>query len=312
MIVQSLGLPMALVDVDQALSGRWRVHEHEVDVVRVQDPPYAAWPRLREAGFHPKPQVIMWRAEVRDSEDAYLATLSGKDRYDIRAAYRRAAEADLLIGTEPLTPALLKEFIDLYEEQIAGMRHGWPVAVQQQADVLDRAASTCAVTVRSGTTLVGACLSEDLPDRAEMRARFSAVTPGARSGSLSRVLYGETMRQARSRGRRWATLGRDVNLYGHLGNAGLFSFKSRLGFTAVPGQSVEPGSGSHQADRVVGFTALADPALLLSYAAGVAREEEAIMAPLSGHLFSRGEVDLRPYRGAGLAGLTQHQIPLSA
>ncbi|CAM5273121.1 hypothetical protein SMICM304S_11038 [Streptomyces microflavus] len=166
-----------------------------------------------------------------------------KDRYDIRSAYRRAGEAGLLIRTETLTPELLDQFIELYERQVAGMRHGWAVAVHQRADILDEADTYCAVTVRSGSTLVGACLDQDLPDRQEMRARFSAVTPGQRSDSLSRVLYWETIREARLRGRRWATLGRDVNLYGHLGNAGLFSFKSRLGFTAVPGQLVEPGTG---------------------------------------------------------------------
>ncbi|CAO0836363.1 GNAT family N-acetyltransferase [Streptomyces microflavus] len=307
MIVHSLGLPVALVDVDQAMSGEWRDHEHQVDVVRVQDPPHHAWPWLREAGFHPKPQVIMWRAEVLESEDTYLAALSGKDRYDIRSAYRRAGEAGLLIRTETLTPELLDQFIELYERQVAGMRHGWAVAVHQRADILDEADTYCAVTVRSGSTLVGACLDQDLPDRQEMRARFSAVTPGQRSDSLSRVLYWETIREARLRGRRWATLGRDVNLYGHLGNAGLFSFKSRLGFTAVPGQLVEPGTGSHQADRVVGFAALSDPALLLSYAA-VDGEEAAVSAPLLGNLFSAREVDPRPFRGAGLAGLTLHEV----
>ncbi|MFD3412309.1 GNAT family N-acetyltransferase [Streptomyces cyaneofuscatus] len=298
---------MALVDVDQAMSGEWRDHEHQVDVVRVQNPPHHAWPGLREAGFHPKPQVIMWRAEVLESEDAYLAALSGKDRYDIRSAYRRATEAGLLIRTETLTPELLDQFIELYERQVAVMRHGWAVAVHQRADILGEADSYCAVTVRSGSTLVGACLDQDLPDRQEMRARFSAVTPGQRSDSLSRVLYWETMREARLRGRRWATLGRDVNLYGHLGNAGLFSFKSRLGFTALPGQLVEPGTGSHQADRVVGFAALSDPALLLSYAA-VDGEEAAVSAPLLGNLFSAREVDPRPFRGAGLAGLTLHEV----
>ncbi|MEW2067526.1 GNAT family N-acetyltransferase [Streptomyces sp. NPDC007346] len=307
MITRSLGLPVALVDVDQALSGRWRDYERQVDVVRVQDPPYETWTRLREAGFHPKPQVIMWQAEVLDFEDAYLATLSGKDRYDIRSAFRRASGAGLLIRTEPLTPELLDEFIELYERQIAGMRHGWPVAVHQRAGMLDRADAYCAITVRSGTALVGACLNEDLADREEMRARFSAVTPGQRTDSLSRVLYWETMRQARLRGRRWTTLGRDVNLYGHLGNAGLFSFKSRLGFTAVPGQSVEPGSGSHQADRVVGFAALSDPALLLSYGEA-AGEAAAVSAPLLGQLFSARDVDVRPFRGAGLAGLTPHEV----
>lgn len=308
MIVSSMGLPMALVDVDQALNGQWRAYEHEVDLIRVQDPPVDAWPRLREAGFLPKPQVVMWRTEALDSEEKYLATLSGKDRYDIRSAYRKAAEAGLRVATEPLTAPLLTEFLALYEGQVSGMRHGWAVAVQQRASILAEAETYRVVTVRSGDVLVGACLNQDLPANDEMRARFSAVTAGQRGDSLSRVLYGETLREARLRGRRWATLGRDINLYGHVGNAGLFSFKSRLGFVAVPGQLVEYGSGSHQADRVVRFAELSDPTLLLSYAP-VAGETAAVASPLWLNLFTSTEdLDVRPFRGAGLAGTSVHAV----
>lgn len=303
-----MGLPMALVDVDQALSGAWRAFEHEADVVRVQDPPVAAWPALREAGFLPKPQVVMWRAEALDSEEKYLAALSGKDRYDVRSAYRKARDAGLRVATEPLTVPLLDEFLSLYERQVAAMRHGWAVAVQQRGGILAEAETYRVVTVRSADALVGACLNQDLPANDEMRARFSAVAADQRGDSLSRVLYGETLREARVRGRRWATLGRDINLYGHVGNAGLFGFKSRLGFTAVPGQAVEPGSGSHQADRVVRFTALSDPALLLSYAPAVG-EAAAVAAPLWLNVFTSAEqLDVRPFRAAGLAGTTVHEI----
>lgn len=303
-----MGLPMALVDVDQALNGQWRQYEDAVDILRVQDPPVGAWPELREAGFLPKPQVVMWRAETLDSEEKYLAALSGKDRYDIRSAYRKAHAADLRVSTEPLTVPLLDEFIALYERQVAGMRNGWAVAVQQRPQILAEAETYRVVTVRSGDVLVGVCLNQDLPANDEMRARFSAVTAGQRGDSLTRVLYGETLREARRRGRRWVTLGRDINLYGHVVNAGLFSFKSRLGFVAVPGQLVEPGSGSHQADRVIRFEELSDPTLLLSYAP-TAGEPAAVAAPLWLNLYTSSEdFDARPFRGLGLAGTSVHTV----
>ncbi|WP_407835777.1 GNAT family N-acetyltransferase [Streptomyces sp. DSM 116496] len=300
-----MGLPMALVDIEQALNGRWRQFEDAVDMVRVQDPPVESWPDLREAGFLPKPQVVMWRAEALDSEEKYLAALSGKDRYDIRAAYRKAAEAELRVSAESLSVPLLDEFLELYERQVSGMRNGWAVAVQQRPQILAEAETYRVVTVRSGGALVGACLNQDLPAHDEMRARFSAVTAGLRADSLTRVLYAETVREARGRGRRWATLGRDINLYGHVVKAGLFSFKARLGFVPVPGQLVEPGSGSHQADRVVRFEELDDPTLLLSYAPRPAGEAESVAAPLQLNVYTTSEaLDVRPFRAPGLSATT--------
>ncbi|MCX2181309.1 GNAT family N-acetyltransferase [Streptomyces sp. SKN60] len=308
MIVSSMGLPMALVDVDQALSGDWREYEGKVDLIRVQDPPVESWTRLREAGFLPKPQVVAWRAEVLDSEERYLGTLPRKDRYDIRTAYRRAGEGGLRVGTEPLTAGLLDEFLELYERQVAAMRHGWAVAVEQRRNILAEAGSYCAVTVRSQGTLVAGCLNQDVPAKDEIRARFSAVSSDHRHDSLARLLYWEMLREARGRKRRWASLGRDINLYGHVVKPGLFSFKSRLGFAAVPGQLLEPGSGSHQADRVVRFKELTDPTLLLSYAP-VAGEAAALAAPLQLNLCTPSEeLDTGPYRGVGLAGTTVHTV----
>ncbi|WP_233636591.1 MULTISPECIES: GNAT family N-acetyltransferase [unclassified Streptomyces] len=298
---------MAFVDVDQALSGEWRAFEGEADLVRVQDPPEESWPALKKAGFLPKPQVVAWRAEALASEEEYLRSLSGKDRYDVRAAYRRASEASLQADTEPLTERLLDEFLELYRRQVALMSHGWAVAVEQRASILAEAASYHAVTVRFQGELVGACLNQELSVEDEVRARFSAVTSGQRHDSLGRVLYWETLRRARERKRRWVSLGRDINLYGHVCKPGLFSFKSRLGFTAIPGQTLEPGSGSHQADRVVRFSELSDPTLLLTYSS-VASEKEAVAAPLHLDVFtSSAELDVRPYRGVDLAGTTIHR-----
>lgn len=308
MIVRSMGLPMALVDVGEALDGRWRSYAHEVDLVRVQDPPVEAWPLLREAGFLPKPQVVAWRAEALATEEEYLATLSGKDRYDVRAACRGAAALGLTADVEPLTAPLLTEFLELYERQVATMRHGWAVAVEQRDTVLAEAAAYHAVTVRSGGVLLGACLNQDLPAGDEVRARFSAVAPERRGGDLARLLYWRTLGEARARGRRWVSLGRDINLYGHVVKPGLFSFKARMGFTAIPGQLFEPGSGSHQADRVTGFAELSDPTLLLSYGE-LAGEEEALNAPLRVHLHTPSEdLDPRPYGGGTSTGATVRRV----
>lgn len=304
-----MGLPMAIVDVEDALSGSWRRYERAVDVVRVQDPPPAAWPQLREAGFLPKPQVLHWRAEACGSEEEYFARLPRKDRYDIRVAYRHAAAQGLELTVEPLTAELFDEFLTLYERQIAGMRNGMAVAAEQRDKILAEAGTYFAVLARSGRELAGACLNQDLTAFDEIRARFSAITSEQRADGLARVLYCEILREARRRRRHWVSLGRDINLYGHVGNPGLFSFKSRLGFTPVPSQRVEPGSGSHQADRLIAFTTLSDPALVLSYEPA-ATADAAVRAPLNLNVFTADvtAIDVRSYRGVGLGSTAVHEL----
>ncbi|MFF3000732.1 GNAT family N-acetyltransferase [Streptomyces sp. NPDC057950] len=309
MRVTSKGLAMALVDVDEAVNGEWRHYAHDIDVVRVQDPPAHTWPRLRDAGFLPKPQVLEWQARTCDSEEAYLAALPRKDRYDIRVSYRNAADSQLALTTEALTASALEAFLVLYEEQIGRMRHGWAVAVEQRDRILAEADTYFAVMARSCGELVGVCLSQDLTAADEVRARFSAVTAEQRTSSLARVLYWEMMREARLRGRSRVCLGRDINLYGHVGNAGLFSFKSRLGFAAVPSQRAEPSSGSHQADRVVRLAALSDPALVLSY--GPADDAPAAVASalfLNVFTTDAASLDVLSYRGVELAGTAVHEL----
>lgn len=252
----------------------------------------------------------MWRAEVLESEEKHLSRLSGKDRYDIRAAGRKSREAGLRIVTESLSPKLLDEFLELYAKQISAMRNGWPVAVEQRERIEAERDTFFAVCARDADTLVGACLCQDLPLRDEVRARFSAVTPDQRSSSLTRVLYWEVIQEGRRHGRPWVTLGRDINLYGHVGTPGLFSFKSRLGFTVVPAHIVEPGSGSHQADRVTGFHELADPALLLSYAP----QRDGRLEPtdrLRLEVYTCKEtLDVRSLKNADLADLRVHRVTL--
>lgn len=64
----------------------------------------------------------------------------------------------------------------------------------------------------------------------------------------------------------WAGLGNDPNLYGHAVKPGLFAFKVRLGFEAVPSTTVDPDDGQDEADLIVGLSRLGDPSFVLSYA----------------------------------------------
>ncbi|MET0134679.1 MAG: GNAT family N-acetyltransferase [Kibdelosporangium sp.] len=303
-----LGLPVAIVDVEEALTGVWRQHRFDVDVVRIQDPPPEHWTELTAAGFLPKPQVITWRAATGASEQEFLAKLSGKDRQNIRTARRRAETDALSIKVVPVDAALLDVFLPLYEAEIARMQHGWAAATEHRDKVLAEADRYFAVCISDGDTLVAASVNEESRLRDEVRARFSVTVPDQRQASLARVLYLEVVRVARQKGFRWVSLGSDPNLYGHVAKPGLFGFKNRLGFVAVPSHVVDPTSGSDQADRIVRLGALTDPTFVLAYAPAPGGSPQR-GARLRLELFSSdANIDTRPYTADYLAGTRIHRI----
>ncbi|OYP14422.1 MULTISPECIES: GNAT family N-acetyltransferase [Streptomyces] len=259
------GLPVAVVSVQEARETDWETWRGRVAVVRVSDPPVAAWPALRAAGFLPKPSWLTWIAGTGDSEEEFLRGLHRKERQSVQAARRHAAAEELRVEVLPLTEPLLAEFLGLYERQMGRMRQALPVAVQQRDQLREASAELFAVCARRAGTLVGACLSQRLPEADLVRLRFSAVDERSRSHSLARVLYMAAVGHARELGFGQVSLGNDPNLYGHVVEAGLFAFKTRLGFRPVPSQSVHPHRGDDSADLVLGGPRLADPALLLSY-----------------------------------------------
>jgi GNAT superfamily N-acetyltransferase len=296
------GLPVAFMDVDEALAGRWQSHPPPADVIRVDPAPQEAWPRLRGAGFFPKPKMVTWLAEI--GERGYPALLTWKERQNIRAAQRRAAGEGLTLSAQPLDSSLLAAFLPLYRQQVAGMRHGWAVADEQREDLLAEAGSYFAVCAYACGALVGACLARCATGR--VTVRFSAVAPQWRRAGLTRVLYAEAIEEAGSRGYRSVSLGTDPNLYGHIAKPGLLGFKSRLGFTAHPAHHVLPGAGNDQADLVLGLGGLSDPAMLLAYAAPGPGQALALEA-----FSTHAGVDLRPFTGPFAAGSAVHIIAAS-
>ncbi|BFU47396.1 GNAT family N-acetyltransferase [Krasilnikovia sp. MM14-A1004] len=300
-IIDRFGLSVALVAPEAVADAPWRLAERPIDVVRVADPPADLRPVLTGAGFVVKPTMLTWVAPLEPTEEEFLLRLDTKARQDVRRAQRRAGDAGLRLRVEqPVTGATFDRFLALYEERVAEMPHGVAFANRHRDAVLG-SDQYFAVLLEDGGDLAGGTIVLESPDVDGVRMRFSAVTESWRRFSLARVLYFAAMRTAREKGYSFATLGDEPNLYGHLTQPGLFSFKVGSGFAAVASQDFGDPLGDDLADLVLRLTTLSDPSLILGYADAVGPERR-----LHGHLVATGAIDPRPYAAPFLTGLTLH------
>ena len=300
-LTEFYGVPMAFVDPDEALRTDWSAYRGRVDVVRVDPAPEDRWPELRAAGFVPKPKMVTWMAGTAGDDGSFLAALGRKERQTIRSA-RRALEAEgLKIEMRPVDEWLMAEFLALYRQRVAEMKHGWAVADEQRDAVLSDAKAYFAVCVYRGAALNGCALVRLDAETGRARIRFSAVDSRRRQSSLARVLYLEAIRVARECGCSLVSLGTDPNLFGHIAKPGLLGFKGRLGFSARPAHLVDPGAGNDQADLLIGLSQLTDPAMVLGYI------DETPTDRLRLEVFTwETGLDLRPYEASFLAGCRVH------
>ncbi|MEH1015944.1 hypothetical protein V6U90_22895 [Micromonospora sp. CPCC 206060] len=303
-IDELVGLRIATVDVGEALDTDWSVWGDRADLVRVDRPDPALWGRLVAAGFVVKPDRVTWLAETGDDERDFLSRISRKEREGVAKARRAVQRAGLTWRQAPLDEAGWRAFLDLYEPAVARMRNGlavagrhWEAIVPQLADYFLLGGYDDAGALR------GAAVGQWCPQVPVARLRFSAVSGEQRDASLSRVLYLEAVRAAREAGYAQVTLGNDPNLYGHLVMPGLFAFKARLGFVAVPSTMVDPTDGFDVADLLLSTKALSDPAFLLGYPdTGRSRD-------LTFDFFSRtDDPDIRLYTTCRPAPVRMHRI----
>ncbi|MFG2294926.1 GNAT family N-acetyltransferase [Streptomyces sp. NPDC048603] len=289
-VIDEHGLSVALIEPAELAAAPWLTAADHIDVVRMQNPPGELAPELAAGGFIRKPEMLTWLARLGPDEDGFLARLETKPRQDIRRSQRRAAAALREEVQDRVDAGTLDRFLSLYEERVAGMQYGVPYARRHRESVLHGPQKYFAVFAFEGEELVGGCLVLECPDEDAIRIRFSAVSESWRRHSLARTLYFSAMRTARLKGYAWATLGDEPNLYGHLTQAGLFSFKVNMGFEAVPSQAFADPTGCDEADLVLNLTALNDPCLILGYSGPAGAEQ-----PLTGHLITEGGIDDRKF-----------------
>jgi GNAT superfamily N-acetyltransferase len=296
-----VGINVAFVEADEAVSTDWRAYAGAVDLVRVESPPREDRSRLGDHGFLSKPEWITWLAPSAWDEDEFLARLSKKERHSMRSAIRRVAgervRTELL---EPLQAVHLDEFLRLYDAGVGQMRHGWPVARLQREHLLADAEHHFLIHVyNTDGSLAAGCLCQESRHEDAVRLRFSAIEPRWRAMGLARVLRLRMALTARARGFSKVSLGNDPNLYGHVVKPGHFTFKSRLAFVAVPSQSLRTGLGQDVADKVLRLKLLHDPSFMLCYSDDSPGEVD---HQLRGVVMSGStDVDLTPFRGDFLA-----------
>jgi hypothetical protein len=307
-IETTLGLVTGLTDSAEAVSGNWESWRDQLDVVKVIDPHPSSWPALRRAGFSVHPAWITWLAQVGASEDAFLTGLSRKERTTIRAAQRRAAERGIeFTVTSPVTAASFDAFLTLYEDQIRTMEHGIPFARLERSEILARASDYFSVEACAGDKPVGCCVCRIDRDISTVVIRFAASAPDARQQNIVRPMYMKVFDTVRRLGYRTVSLGSDPALYGHIAQAGLFTFKSGLRFTPVPARQLGYIDDPDEATMVLRLDALADPSLLVSYVLEPSPplSENLTIAdlPLQLDVFTISAPDLGPYHAPFLAAL---------
>ncbi|MEU5910869.1 GNAT family N-acetyltransferase [Micromonospora sp. NPDC047527] len=282
----------------EALDRRWA---DDADVVVVTDPPREQWANLQAAGFRIKPRWVTWGRRTPADQEEFLAGLSKAERRNFRDVQRHVDAQGLTIEVHArLTPQLFAEFLAVYDAQIAAMPHGLPAAhsvVATEAGLAD----FFLVSARSGDELIAGVVCRVAATDEAMRVAFSAARPQVRDAMISRALYLAAFEEARRRDFAWISLGTDPTLYGHIAQAGLFTFKSRLGFVPVPLHHLDPDDdGCDEAELVLSTERLSEPAMSLCYARPPDRLATwAAPLPMRLDVLSPAHgLDLRPYRAS--------------
>lgn len=312
-IADQLGLRIAYIDVDDALAHRWHEYQSEADVVRVSRPEPASWTDLAAAGFAVKPEWLTWLMPTPADLTDFLSRLP----QDVRRSFRRglqyckSAPVHLELHAPP-DEAILDRFLGLYEQVITSMERGVLFATDNRSVLLDQLDATVVLLAFHGGQLVGGSLWETHNHQSTLSIRYHVIEPQLRQHYVTWAMYLRAFEFAQSTGFTTLALGRDLNLYGHIGRTGLFCFKHRLGFRPVPSQLY--ATGQDEADLILGLDALADPSLVVCY--DLDRPPERFALPhrqiccpaLRGELFSHRPVtDLNMFRAGFLTELRLRQ-----
>ncbi|WP_069738767.1 GNAT family N-acetyltransferase [Streptomyces sp. EN27] len=265
-IAEQDGVVVATVDRAEAERQAWKSAGAPVDIVRLAEPDSLDESALAGLGFVTRPRWINWCAPVKESAAEFEAALPGTERRNVRLGRRFVEDEGLKVSVRVgLTPTLVDEFLVVYDRQIEAMPRGKNYARRWRDRLLDAADEHVSVSVHDGTRMIVGSLWWIRPEQSVMQMRFSAASPDARASRVMRVAYLEALEFARKSGLRFASLGNDPSLFGHVVQPGLFTFKSRLGFTPLPSQILDPRLAGEYADRFLTLRSLSDPALVVTW-----------------------------------------------
>lgn len=258
--------------------------------VRIADPPSAVARRLAAEGWFYKPCYVTWVLRIPASLDAYIlqsfrAGTRNKPRRllrDVPARYRWAVDE---------SGAGFRAFVDLYRRTIASRPRGRDRVSEHHPEGFDPR-EWLGLYVYEGEAMVAGILVHRMRDH--LSVAYGGFDPAHRELDLEHFLIMKAIERCAEGGVPYLSLGMDTNRYGHHLPLGLPAYKLRIGFTPLPW---EP-SGRELA-RIQRFDVFEDGLFFFGYGS----------PGLVGHLFSRGEPDLRPFRHHNAPPVETHPIP---
>jgi hypothetical protein len=260
----------------------------DAHLARVEDPPPDEAARRGEDWFH-KPCAVTYVLETPPSLEDYVARhfragTRNKPRKLLREVPRRY-RFDVLPGL-----ARHEEFVELYRRTIAARPRGRDRLAE--AGPLDPR-EWLSFRLSDGPRLAAALLVHR--SRRHLSVGYGAFDPADRALDLEHFLIMQVLARAAEEGAAFVSLGMDTNRYGHHLPLGLPAYKLRLGFVPLP---YEPAG--RELLRVQSFAPFDDGLFFWAYEG----------AGLAGHLFVRGEPDVRPLLHHNAPPLRVHRIPV--
>jgi hypothetical protein len=242
--------------------------------------------RLAEGWFH-KPCYVTYVIEIPRSLEVYIdgSFRSGsrnKPRKLLREVPRRYR---LEVDGEGRG---LQEFKALYRRTIVGRPRGRD-RVGEHAEGFGP--GWLGFHLYDGGAMVAGVLVHAL--RHHLSVAYGAFDPAHRKLDLEHFLIMQVMRRCMDLGVESLSLGMDTNRYGHHLPLGLAAYKLRIGFTPLPW---EPAG--RELVKIQSFDRFEDGLFFYAFEG----------RGMVGHLFTRGEPDLRPYAHHNAPEVRSHRI----
>lgn len=260
----------------------------EVHWVRIEEPPRRVVAELSAQGWYYKPCYVTYVLLLPRSLEDYIAqSFRSGTRNKPRKLLREVPRRYRLAVDEEL--GALDAFRDLYRRTIVSRERGKDRLGEHAEE--EFGPGWTGFYLYDGATLVAGVLTHEL--RGHLSVAYGAFDPAHQELDLEHFLIMQAMDRSIRRKFRMMSLGMDTNRYGHHLSLRLPAYKLRIGFTPLPH---EPAG--RELVRIRDFDLFREGLFFYGYSGG----------SLVGHLFTRGEPDLRPYRHHVAPPLEVHRI----
>ena len=256
-------------------------------LARIEEPSRGEVERRAGEGWFYKPRYVTYVIDLPDTLEAYIeGSFRSGTRNKPRKLLRDVPERYRLAVDEEGAQAAA--FRDLYRRVIVGRPRGRDRVGEHEGGF---GPGWIGFHLFDGASMVAGVMVHAL--RHHLSIAYGAFDPAHRKLDLEHFLIMQVMRRCMERRVATLSLGMDTNRYGHHLPLGLAAYKLRIGFTPLPWEPAGREVAAFQSFDVF------EKGLFFYGFEG---------RGLAGHLFTRGEPDLRPYAHHNAPPLRVHRI----